>query len=247
MEKNFVAWNVECVDRVKDFETLAEAQAYADKMNEHWRMFTHDDDAVRFACGTFDEWNAVHDVWVQDVQRREAAQRAEEDQAFASHIDHLIANMQAEREALEALKPICKKFDNKVLNKRFGDAVKEAIGYNVTLGEAYGPKLRLTKWGYYGHNDSRISFYENEGWTWITGMRLEADKAIEAIDMKLEYYAKKEAQLLPQKSMMRDYINQVNKLAAQIKALYDNTPSELRQYVQSNHLATRISEAQFLA
>lgn len=246
MENNFVAWNVECVDRVKDFATLAEAQAYADNMNEKWRKFSQDEQAVRFACGTFAEWDAAHEAWLKDEQRREAAQRAEEDQTFVGHINHLIADLHAECEAMEALKPVCKKFDNKVLNKRFCDAVKEATGYSVTLGELYGPKCRLTKWGCCGRTDSRISFYENDGWTWITGMRLEADKAIEAIDKKLAYYAQKEAELLPQKTMMRQYINKVNELAAQIKALYNNTPSELRQYVQTNRLASRMFEAQYL-
>lgn len=118
--------------------------------------------------------------------------------AYCKHADALIERRKLEIKALDGLILVCRKFDEKVLNKRFHDAVKEATGFYSSFGEN---RFELNCWDYYriveyrpnvsisadwSHGINRYTGKKKEvnpnEWQWNTGDRLEAEKAVAVIE-----------------------------------------------------------------
>ena len=117
---------------------------------------------------------------------------------YCKHVDALIGCRQREIKALDGLIQVCRRFDGKVLNKRFHDAVKEATGlynffdgcnfelkpYDYWNNSEYRPSISLSiDWS---HGINRYTGKQQEVspkvWQWNTGDRLEAEKAVAVIE-----------------------------------------------------------------
>lgn len=59
--------------------------------------------------------------------------RADSVMAYAAHVDKIVKAKRCEIDALKAFYEVCKKFDGKVINKRFTDAASEATGFYCTF------------------------------------------------------------------------------------------------------------------
>ena len=88
------------------------------------------------------------------AKKYEADKKANEVKEYGKHVDALIERRQLEIKALDGLVQVCRKFDGKVLNKRFHDAVKEATGFYSSFGEYC---FELNSYDYYDF----IEFYKN--------------------------------------------------------------------------------------
>ena len=136
--------------------------------------------------------------YIAAVKKYEADKRANEVKEYCKHADALIERWQREIKALDGLIQVCRKFDGKVLNKRFHDAVKETTGLYSSFGEygfelkhydysrnrEYCPQISLSVDWSHGINTytGKQQEINPTAWQWNTGARLEAEKAVAVIE-----------------------------------------------------------------
>lgn len=185
------AWKSDNIEAVNFFATKEDAQKYVE-LRRQWKQ-EKGLEAESYSIGTEADYMA-------EVKKYEADKKANEVKEYYKHVDALIERRQLEIKALDRLIQVCRKFDGKVLNKRFHDAVKDMTGFYSTFGvycfelnccdycriEEYRPKISLSVDWSHG-----INCYTGEkkdvnphDWQWDTGDRLDADKAAAVI----EYY-----------------------------------------------------------
>lgn len=157
--------------------------------------------------------------------------------AYTEHVDRVIKAKQHEIKALRAMQTLCRKFDGKVINRRFLGAVNEASGLSchfdefcshVIVLEYYGqdyardvaPYVRIFGCKQGGENPSGRPF-----WRWTTGNRLEAAPAVAIIDYYINDRLKRIEQLNATKKQYVSYLRLADKAAKLIKELnkYDPT------------------------
>lgn len=182
-------WRSDNMETVNLFATKEDAQKYIDLHHQFSRERGMKEKA--YSIGTEDDYMAA-------VKKYEAEKKANEVKEYCKHVDALIERRQIEIKALDGLIQVCRKFDGKVLNKRFHDAVQEATGFYSSFGEyqfilepydycnnsEYRPDISLSiDWS---HGINRYTGKKQEispkAWQWITGDRLEADKAVAVIE-----------------------------------------------------------------
>ena len=182
-------WKSESLDGVRHFATKDDAQKYIDLYHQWSREKGWKEES--YSIGTEDDFMAA-------VKKYEAEKKANELKDYCKHVDALIERRQREIKALDGLIQVCRKFDGKVLNKRFHDAVKEATGfynsfdgyefklehYDYRNSGEYRPNISLSvDWS---HGINRYTGQKQEvsprAWQWNTGDRLEADKAVAVIE-----------------------------------------------------------------
>lgn len=184
-------WKSETLDGVRHFATKDDAQKYIDLHHQFSRENGSEEEA--YSIGTEDDFMAA-------AKKHEADKKANEVKEYCKHVDALIERRQLEIKALDGLIQVCRKFDGKVLNKRFHDAVKEATGFYSSFDEYC---FNLKCYDSYRYNDWKdypgITIYVSWGngyrryignekevnsneWQWNTGDRLEAEKAVAVIE-----------------------------------------------------------------
>lgn len=182
-------WKSESLDGVRHFSTKDDAQKYIDLLHQLSREKGWKEES--YSIGTEADFMAA-------AKKHEADKKANEVKAYCKHADALIERRKLEIKALDGLIQVCRKFDGKVLNKRFHDAVKEATGFYSSFGEN---RFELNCWDYYriveyrpnvsisadwSHGINRYTGKKKEvnpnEWQWNTGDRLEAEKAVAVIE-----------------------------------------------------------------
>lgn len=188
---NVWLWKGETMDGVRHFQTVEDARKYI----ELWHQFSREKGRPEevYGFGTEADFMAA----AQNFERKKKANEVKE---YCKHVDALIERRQLETKALDGLIQVCRKFDGKVLNKRFHDAVKEATGFYSSFDEYC---FNLKCYDVYRYNDWKdypnITIYVSWGngyrryignekevnpneWQWNTGDRLEAEKAVAVIE-----------------------------------------------------------------
>ena len=176
-------WKSESLDGVHPFATKEDAQRYIDLYHQFRRENGWKEES--YSIGTEADFMAA-------AKKHEADKKANEVKAYCKHADALIERRKLEIKALDGLIQVCRKFDEKVLNKRFHDAVKEATGlyssftqysfelesYSRNCSEEYRPYVIIcADWSHGEKTSDRLL-----QWQWNTGERLEAEKAVAVIE-----------------------------------------------------------------
>lgn len=188
---NVCVWKSESLDGLQYFATKDNAQKYIDLHHQLCREKGRKEES--YSIGTEDDFMAA-------AKKHEADKKANEVKEYCKHVDALIERRQLEIKALDGLIQVCRKFDGKVLNKRFHDAVKEATGFYSSFDEyCFNLKCydsyRYNDWkdypgitihvswgnGYRRYIGNEKEVNSNE-WQWNTGDRLEAEKAVAVIE-----------------------------------------------------------------
>lgn len=176
-------WKSESLDGVRHFATKEDAQKYIDLLHQLSREKGWNEES--YSIGTEDDFMAA-------AKKYEADKKANEVKEYCKHVDALIERRKLEIKALDRLIQVCRKFDGKVLNKRFHDAVEEATGlynsfsqysfelksYSRDCKVEYRPSVIVSADWSHGEKTS----YPLLQWQWNTGERLEAEKAVAVIE-----------------------------------------------------------------
>ena len=184
-------WKSERLDGVRHFATKDDAQKYIDLWHQWSREKGRKDES--YSIGTEDDYMAA-------AKKYEADKKANEVKEYCKHVDALIERRQLEIKALDGLIQVCRKFDGKVVNKRFHDAVKDVTDYDSSFDHNLG-RYEVQYFGClynrgtkpyiyisadFSHGYSRYTGKKKEidpnVWQWDTGDRLEADKAVAVIE-----------------------------------------------------------------
>ena len=182
-------WKSDNMETVNFFATKEDAQKYIELRHQLSREKGMESDS--YSIGTEDDYMAA-------AKKHEAEKKANEVKEYCKHVDALIERRQREIKALDGLIQVCRQFDGKMLNKRFHDAVQDVTGFYSSFGEyqfklepydycsnsEYRPDISLSiDWS---HGINRYTGKKQEVgpnvWQWITGDRLEADKAVDVIE-----------------------------------------------------------------
>lgn len=176
-------WKSESLDGVRHFATKDDAQKYIDLLHQLSREKGRKEEL--YSIGTEADFMAA-------AKKHEADKKANEVKEYSKHADALIERRQLEIKALDGLIQVCRKFDGKVLNKRFHDAVKEATGFYNSFSQyrfelefysrdckvEYLPSVMISAdWSHVEKTS-----YPTLQWQWNTGERLEAEKAVAVIE-----------------------------------------------------------------
>ena len=188
---NVWLWKSESMDGVRHFATKEDAQKYIELHHQFSRENGREE--VAYSMGTEDDFLAA----AKEFERKKKANEVKE---YCKHVDALIERRQLEIKALDGLIQVCHKFDGKVLNKRFHEAVEEETGFCSSFDEyCFNLKCydiyRYNGWKDYpyiaiyvswGNGYRRYIGNEKEEntneWQWNTGDRLEAEKAVAVIE-----------------------------------------------------------------
>lgn len=176
-------WKSESLDGVRHFATKEDAQKYIDLHHQFSRENGSEEEA--YSIGTENDFMAA-------AKKYESDKKANEVKEYCKHADALIERRKLEIKALDGLIQVCRRFDGKVLNKRFHDAVKEATGFYNSFSQysfelesysrncyvEYRPSVMIsTDWSH-----GKKTSYPALQWQWNTGERLEAEKAVAVIE-----------------------------------------------------------------
>lgn len=188
---NMWLWKTESMDGVCHFATKDDAQKYVDLYHQFSRENGREEEA--YSIGTEDDFMAA-------AKKYESDKKANEVKEYCKHADALIERIRLEIKGLDGLVQVCRKFDGKVLNKRFHDAVKKETGFYSSFNEYC---FNLKCYDVYRYNDWKdypnITIYVSWGngyrryignekevnpneWQWNTGDRLEAEKGVAVIE-----------------------------------------------------------------
>ena len=234
---NVWLWKSESMDGVRHFLTNEDAQKYIELHHQFSRENGRPEEA--YSIGTEADFMAA-------ATKFERQKKANEVKEYCKHVDALIESRQREIKALDGLAEVCRKFDGKVINKRFHDAVKEATGfyssfdqYNFEL-ECYSRDCMLeyrsqiiipADWSHRKKTSDPAM-----QWTWNTGERLEADKAILVIDFVKNDRLKYIEELAETKKHYAAYLKLARKAEAIMKEMegYDYT---IREFAKNKALS----------
>lgn len=179
-------WRSETMDGIRHFLTMEDVQKYINLHHRFCRENGRQEEA--YSIGTEADFMAA-------AQRFERKKKANEVKEYHKHVDALIECKRREIKAMDGLIKVCLKFDGKVLNKRFNNAVKDVTGFDVSFNSysldfqifnpssEYRPHVSIiADWS---HGRNRIVGKNDQNptaWQWSTGERLEAEKAVAVIE-----------------------------------------------------------------
>lgn len=245
---NVWLWNSESMGGVHHFLTNEDAQKYIELRRQLSREKGWPEEA--YGIGTEADFMAA-------AKEHERQKKANEVKEYCKHVDELIGDAEREIKVLDGLAGVCRKFDGKVINKRFHDAVTEATGFYSSFTD-YFFNLK-----YYGRGFSHIVVsvsadwshgvnpYTGEkkeidpnAWRWNTGERLEAEKAIAVIDYHKNGRFEKIANLKASKKKYAAYLRLARKAEAIMKEMegYDNV---IRDFARDNALRSDTHHSYF--
>lgn len=195
-------------ENAKEFEALN---------NERFRRWLGDHaPKTPYIIGTEKDYQNAVKNWERDRAKMEA-------KLYADHVAKIVELKKQQIKALEALKNVCRTFDGKVINKRFNEAVKAATGFFCHFE---GDCMSLDKYSYAGSsNENHVYLYyrwygkmENF-WQWSTGDRMEAEKAVSIIDIKLNDLQEDIKRLQGTKKEYAKYVAKVRRVEKLIEEL----------------------------
>lgn len=167
----------------RTFSSEENAKEYEVLNNERLRRWLGDHaPKTSYIIGTETDYLQAVKNWERDRAKLEAKQ-------YADHVAKIVDIKQQQIKALEALKSVCRTFDGKVINKRFNEAVKAATGFSCCFEDncmslykysCAGPSKVIPVYLYYRWYGKMENF-----WQWTTGDRMEAEKAVSIIDIKI--------------------------------------------------------------
>lgn len=182
-------WNSETLDGVRHFAFKEDALKYIDL----WHQLSREKGWKEkvYSIGTEADF-------MEAAKKYEADKKANEVKEYCKHIDKIIARLKFTNKALDGFIRVCRRFDGKVINKRFHDAVYETTGFyssfNVNLNryelDYYDREKNNDACVYiradWSHGISRYTGKKKDvvpnDWQWNTGDRLEAEKAVAVIE-----------------------------------------------------------------
>lgn len=186
-----------------------------------------------FVIGTEEEYQKAF----RDVLKLKRARQVKD---YSAYVDEQVKIKQYEIKALKALLDVCQKFDGKVINKRFTDAVSEASGLHCSFAENYECALNMEYFGNdYGYNlkpsvrifGSKREEHYGAGrllWRWAVGDRLEAGTVVDIIAPYINDRLKRIDELNATKKQYSGYLKLAEKAAKLIRELneYDYVVQE---------------------
>lgn len=209
------------------FSTVENAQEYVSLKNERKRLL--DTPECSYVIGTGEEYQKAQ----RDFKK---LQRAKQVKDYSAYVDELVKIERHEIKALNALQKVCQKFDGKVINKRFTDAVSEASGLRCSFAEYYECVLDMQYFGYdYSYKlkpyvrifGSKTKDSNGAGrlcWRWGVGDRLDASKVADIIAPYINDRFKRIDELNATKKQYSAYLKLAEKAAKLVRELneYDN-------------------------
>lgn len=228
-------WKSESLDGVRHFATKEDAQKYIDLYHQWSREKGWKEES--YSIGTEDDFMAA-------AKKHEADKKANEVKAYCKHVDALIERRQLEIKALDGLILVCRKFDGKVINKRFRDAVKDTTDFGCQFGlyslDFFHTEERNGVWisfnfsisADWSHGINRYTGKKKDvnpnDWQWNTGDRLEAEKAVSVIEHQKNVRLAQIEDLKASKKKYAAYLRLARKAEAIMKEMegYDYTIRE---------------------
>ena len=238
-------WKSESMDGVRHFATTDDAQKYIDLHHQFSRESGLEEKV--YSIGTAADFIAAK-------KKHEADKKDNEVKEYCKHVDALIERSQLEIKALDGLAQLCRKFDGKVINKRFHDAVKEATGlyssfnhnldrYEVEYFGCFyncGTKPYIYIRADWSHGYNRYTGKKKEidpnVWQWDTGDRLEAEKAIVVIEHYKNYRLETIENLKASKKKYAAYLRLARK-AEQIFKDMQQYNNEIQEFARTHALS----------
>lgn len=186
---NVWLWKGETMDGVRHFLTVEDARKYIELWHQFCREYGMPEEVYGF--GTEADFIAA-------AQKFECNKKSNEVKEYCKHVDALIERREREIKALDGLAEVCRKFDGKVINKRFHEAVKEATGFYNSFTAyyfefvcndynrivEYRPDIRIRADWSHGYNSitGKKTEVNPTHWQWNTCERLETEKAVAVIE-----------------------------------------------------------------
>ena len=238
-------WKTESLDGVRHFATKEDAQKYIDLLHKLSRENGWKEEL--YSIGTEDDFMAA-------AKKYEADKKANEVKEYCKHADALIERRQLEIKALDGLIQVCRKFDGKVLNKRFHDAVKETTGFYNSFSQ-YSFELESYSRNYYVEYRPSVIICANWShreqtsytllqWQWNTGDRLEADKAVAVIEQYKNERLVVIENLKASKKKYAAYLRLARKAEAIMKKM-EGYDYEIREFAKKKALSQRCRHSDF--
>lgn len=203
---------------LKTFSNEENAKEYGILRNEFYmrRGLIERDEPKNYIIGTEKDYRNAVKNWERDRAKMEA-------KSYADHVVKIVDLKQQQIKALEALKNVCRTFDGKVINKRFNEAVKAATGFYCYFKETC---MSLDKYSYSGPSkENHVYLYyrwyrkKENFWQWTTGDRMEAEKAVSIIEIKLNDLREDIERLNGTKKEYAKYVAKVRKVEKLIEEL----------------------------
>ena len=238
-------WKTESLDGVRHFATKDDAQKYIDLLHQLSRENGWKEEL--YSIGTEADFIAA-------AKKHEADKKANEVKAYCKHADALIERRQLEIKALDGLIQVCRKFDGKVLNKRFHDAVKEETGFYSSFGEyrfdfesysrnyyvEYRPSVIISAdWSHEKKTSCSLLL-----WQWNTGERLEAEKAVAVIEQYKNERLVVIENLKASKKKYAAYLRLARKAEAIMKKM-EGYDYEIREFAKKKALSQHCRHSDF--
>lgn len=217
----------------RTFSSEENAKEYEVLNNERFRRRLGDRaPKTSYIIGTEADFKNAVKNWERDRAKMEA-------KLYADHVAKIVNLKQQQIKVLEALKNVCRTFDGKVINKRFNEAVKAATGFFCHFEDDC---MSLDKYSYAGPSkENHVYLYyrwygkmENF-WQWSTGDRMEAEKAMSIIDIKLNDLKEDIKRLQGTKKEYAKYVAKVRKVEKLIEELCCED-IDLREFAMNHDL-----------
>lgn len=236
-------WKSKTMDGVRRFASKEDARRY---INVHYLLSRENgSEEEAYSIGTEDDFMAA-------AKKYEADKKANEVKEYCKHADALIERRRLEIKALDGLAEVCRKFDGKVLNKRFHDAVKEATGFYSSFWEScfelnvytyerfieYRPNISISADWSHGYNryTGKKKEIDPNVWQWDTGDRLEAEKAVVVIEHYKNDRLEKIENLKASKRKYAAYLRLARKAEAIMKDM-EGYDYEIREFAKEKALS----------
>lgn len=236
-------WKADTTKFVNFFATKEDAQKYIDLHHQFCRERGMKEES--YSIGTEADFIAA-------AKKYEADKKANEVKEYCKHVDALIERRQLEIKALDGLAQVCRKFDGKVLNKRFRDAVTEATDFGCQFGlysfDFFHKEQRNGVWDSFNfsisadwsHGINRYTGKKKDmnpnDWQWNTGDRLEAEKAIAVIEHYKNDRLATIENLKASKKKYAAYLRLARKAVAIMKEM-EGYDYEIREYAKEKALS----------
>ena len=236
-------WKSESLDGVRHFATKEDAQKYIDLHHQLSREKGWKEEA--YSIGTEDDF-------MEAAKKYEADKKANEVKEYCKHADKIIARLKFINKALDGFIRVCRRFDGKVINKRFHDAVYETTGFY----SSFNINLDRYELNYYdrgknndacvyiradwSHGVSRYTGKKKDvdpnDWQWNTGDRLEAEKAVAVIEFYKNGRLAQIESLKASKKKYASYLRLARKAEAIMKEM-EGYDYELREFAKEKALS----------
>lgn len=246
-------WKSDKLETVNLFATKEDAQKYTE-LRRQWRQ-EKGMEAESYSIGTEADYMAA-------IKKYEADKKANEVKEYCKHADALIERRKLEIKALDGLIQVCRKFDGKVVNKRFHDAVKDVTGFDSSFDHNLGryevqyfgclynrgtkPYIYISadfSHGYSSYTGKKKEIDPNV-WQWDTGDRLEAEKAIAVIEHYKNDRMETIENLKASKRKYAAYMRMARKAEAIMKEM-DGYDYEICEFAKNNALSRHIRPSYF--